>query len=164
MSVHSLTPWKRKSGLEASGGANPLRSLQSEVDSIFDNFFRGFSFAPAIVDEGGILAPKLDVAETEKEYQVTLEIPGVEEKDIDVSLSGDVLTIKGEKKAEEKEEGKNWHRVERSYGSFQRSFTLPDGVNSDKIEAGFKNGVLDVRIPKTGEVKLETKKISVKKS
>jgi HSP20 family protein len=95
----------------------------------------------------------VDVAETTDKIVVKAEIPGMDSKDIDISLSGDVLTIKGEKKTEREEKEENYHLVERSYGSFARSLRLPVGVEGDKIEASYKQGVLIVTCPKKEEVK-----------
>lgn len=165
MTVYNLAPWRRKSGLTAEDSdLRSLRGIQREIDSVFDNFLRGFSFAPAVKEftSSDFLAPNLDIAETDREYQVSLELPGVDENDVDISLSGNILTIKGEKKAEEKKDGKNYHRVERSYGSFQRSLTLPDEVNADKITATFQQGVLHLTVPKLEQKKTEVKKINIK--
>lgn len=155
MTLYQLAPWKRGTG-----------NLHREFDDIFENFFRGFSPAIRESNDDSLLAPRIDVTETDKAFNLTAELPGVEEKDVDVSLSGNVLTIKGEKKSEyeEKDEKKNYHRVERSYGSFQRSLTLPEEVDQAKIDASFKNGVLTIEIPKTAEKTPEIQKIKVKSS
>jgi HSP20 family protein len=107
-------------------------------------------------------APVVDVAEREKDYEITAELPGMDEKDIEVSLSDDVLTIKGEKKEEKEERQKDYHVSERRYGSFQRSLRVPDGVDANKIEAKFKNGVLTLILPKSPEAQKKKKKIEVK--
>jgi HSP20 family protein len=143
------------------------------VDHIFDEFTRGFGRWPLgrRVSEAepllryetsfGVSAPVVDVVEKEKEYQISAELPGLDEKDVDVSVADDMLTIKGEKddmltikgeKREEKEEkAKNYYISERHYGAFQRSFQLPSGVDAEKIEANFQKGVLTVTLPKTPE-------------
>ena len=95
----------------------------------------------------GGAAPVVDVVEKDKEYEITAELPGLDEKNIEVKLSDDVLTIKGEKKEEKEEKQKDYYLSERRYGSFQRSFRLPDGVDAEKIEARFKNGVLTLSLP-----------------
>ena len=102
------------------------------------------------------------MADTEKAYEVTAELPGMDEKNVEVKLANGVLTIKGEKK-EEGEKQKDYHLSERRYGSFQRSFTVPDGVDAEKIEATFKNGVLMVSLPKTPEAQKKEKQIAIKK-
>jgi HSP20 family protein len=98
-------------------------------------------------------SPRINVSETEKEIQVTAELPGIEEKDVEVTLDNGVLLIKGEKKAEKEEKNKNYHRVERSYGAFTRSFTLPQTVSGEEAQAEYNNGVLRVTLPKREEAK-----------
>jgi HSP20 family protein len=105
--------------------------------------------------------PSLDVSETKNNIVVKAEAPGVDPKDIDISLMGDVLTIKGEKRQEKEEKDQNYHRVERSYGVFTRSVRLPQEVQSDKIEASYKNGILKITPPKSEEAKKKEIKIKV---
>lgn len=143
--------------------SDPFRSLQKEIDRVFDDFGHG-SFWP-FADAGGVaarLSPSIDVSETDNAIEVTAELPGVEEKDIDVTLSNGMLTIKGEKRAEKEEKKKDYHLVERSYGSFHRSVALPEGVDTDKVEAHFDNGVLKVSVPKPAEARAASKKIAIK--
>jgi HSP20 family protein len=107
------------------------------------------------------MSPLIDVSETDKGVEVTVELPGVDEKDIDVSLANDVLTIKGEKKSETEKTAKDYHLIERAYGAFERSTRLPCEVDASKVKAEFKNGVLKVKLPKTPEAKAKSHKISV---
>jgi HSP20 family protein len=106
--------------------------------------------------------PAVDIAETDKAYEITAELPGMDEKNIEVKFADGVLTIKGEKKDEKEEKKKDYYLSERSYGSFQRSFQVPEGVDTDKIEATFKKGILTVALPKSTEAQKATKKIDVK--
>jgi HSP20 family protein len=106
--------------------------------------------------------PAADVVEGEREYRITAELPGMSEKDLEISLGGDVLTVKGEKKEEREEQGGNRYVAERRFGSFQRSFRLPEDADPDRIEAGFKNGVLTVTLPKRPEAQAQRRKIEVK--
>ena len=106
--------------------------------------------------------PAVDVAETDKAYEITAELPGLEEKNIEVKLANGVLSIKGEKQEEKEEKQKDYYRRERSFGSFERSFQVPDHVDDDKIEASFKNGILSVTLPKSAEAQKQAKKIEVK--
>jgi HSP20 family protein len=99
----------------------------------------------------------VDLVEKADRYEITAELPGMDEKNIEVKLSNEMLVIKGEKREEKEEKEANYYMSERRYGSFQRAFRLPQGVNADKIEASFKNGVLTVALPKTEEAKKETK-------
>jgi HSP20 family protein len=106
--------------------------------------------------------PAVDVVEKEKEYQLLAELPGLDEKDVEVSVADDILTIKGEKKEEKEEKAKNYYVSERRYGTFQRSFQLPAGVDAEKIEANFQKGVLTVTLPKAPEALKKEKKIAIK--
>lgn len=156
MVIRTLTPWRGRSRI-----VNPLGS---ELDELFDRFTRSFDLAPAWNGEEfqAGLTPRVDVQESEKEYVVNAELPGIAESDIDVSLSDDILTISGEKKQEQEEKDKNFHRVERVYGQFQRQIALPSGLaDESKTEASFKNGVLTITIPKRAE-KQNVKKIPVR--
>jgi HSP20 family protein len=152
----------------------PLEALHKEVDHLFDEFTRGlgwraprrrhFEVEPLLRYETsfGVSAPVVDVVEKEKEYQISAELPGLEEKDVEVSVADDMLTIKGEKKEEKEEKAKNYYLSERRYGAFQRSFQLPPGVDAEKIEAKFQKGVLTVTLPKTPEAQKKEKKIEIK--
>ena len=104
----------------------------------------------------------MDVAEDGKEITLTAELPGLDEKDVEILLSNNVLTIKGEKKSEQEKKEKDYYRVERSYGSFSRTIPLPEGIDADKVNASFKKGVLTVTVPKLPEAQKEVKKIAVK--
>lgn len=108
------------------------------------------------------LSPKVDVSETDTDYEITAELPGMSEKDIELTLKSDMLTLKGEKKEEREEKKKDYYLSERSYGSFQRSFRLADDVDVDKISSKFSKGVLTVNLPKSAEAKANTRKIEVK--
>lgn len=140
---------------------NPLFSLHKEIDRLFGDFAGGFGF-PVMAKAGGpVMAPQLDVVETDKAYEITVELPGVEEKDLELSLADGVLTIKGEKRYEKEDKGKNYLRVERSYGAFQRSIALPNEVDEAKIAAAFANGVLKVTVPKKEGAKPAARKIQI---
>ncbi|MBK7550408.1 MAG: Hsp20/alpha crystallin family protein [Syntrophaceae bacterium] len=142
----------------------PLFSLQREVNRLFDDFFRGFDLRPLrMADERWSgFSPKMDLEETEKEYRITAELPGMEEKDVEVLLTGNSITLKGEKKEEKEEKGKSFYHVERSYGSFQRTVPLPEGIDLKKVDADFRNGVLTIKLPKTAEAKKVGKKVPIK--
>jgi HSP20 family protein len=140
---------------------NPLFSLHKEIDRLFGDFAGGFGF-PAMAKAGGpVMAPQLDVVETDKSYEISVELPGVEEKDLDVSLAEGVLTIKGEKRYEKEDKSKNYLRVERSYGAFQRSIAMPSEVDEVKISAAFTNGVLKLTVPKKEGTKPSARKIQI---
>ena len=109
-------------------------------------------------------APAVDIAEKDKEYEITAELPGMDEKNIDVKFADGILTIKGEKTEEKEEKKKGYYLSERRFGSFQRSFQVPAGVDADKIDASFKNGVLTVILPKSAQAQKSEKKIAIKKA
>jgi HSP20 family protein len=139
---------------------NPFALFRQEMDSLFDRFFRGFEMEPSRARMEAF-TPSIDVKESDKEIKVHAELPGIDEKDIDVSLSKDALTISGEKKEEKEDKGENYYRVERSYGSFTRTVPLPVEIDTEKVKAEFKKGVLTVTLPKTAKAIKQTKKISV---
>jgi HSP20 family protein len=109
-----------------------------------------------------VASPAVDVTESDKAYEITAELPGLDEKNIEVNVANGGLTIRGEKKEEKEEKQKDYYVSERRYGSFERYFSLPEGVDADKIQASFKNGVLKVTLPKTAEAQKPAKKIEVK--
>jgi HSP20 family protein len=151
----------------------PLHRLRSEIDRLFDDFGMGPWLSPfrrAMFDvepfwSGDVSwakVPAVDIAETAKGYEITAELPGIDEKNVEVKYADGMLTIKGEKKDEREEKKENYYLSERSYGSFQRSFRVPDGIDADKVEASFKNGVLTVTMPKTPEAQKKEKRIEIK--
>lgn len=133
-------------------------SLIPEMD-LFDRFFDDLSL-PSLLGQERVMVPAFDVSETEKEYVISGEIPGIDVKDLDVTLLDGRLTIKGEKNQEKEEKDENYHRVERHYGSFERSFRIPENVKTDELEATYKDGILRLTLPKA-EVS-QVKKIEVK--
>jgi len=134
-----------------------LSTLRREMDDLWSRFF-GETRLPRIFAREWL--PSVDISETKDNVVVKAELPGLEAKDIDVSISGDVLNIRGEKKKEEEKKDEHYHYQERYAGSFRRSLRLPVGVKSDKVEAAFKNGVLNITIPKAEEAK--EKQIEIK--
>jgi HSP20 family protein len=133
--------------------------MRRDMDRLWDSFFEG-GLRRGTEGEGEWL-PSLDVAETKNELVVKAEVPGMEPKDIDISLSDGVLTIKGEKKQEKEEKEADYHLVERSYGAFTRLVRLPKEVQSEKISASYKDGILKVTLPKSEEAKKKEIKIKV---
>jgi HSP20 family protein len=147
-------------------------SLRREVDRLFDDFrpfgwrlpSRRTSFEldlPTSLANWSV-NPAFDLVEKDKEYEITAELPGIDEKNVEIKLSNHLLTIKGEKSASKEEKEKDFYLSERRFGSFQRSFQLPEGVDRDGIEATFAKGVLTVRLPKSAEARSAEKKIAVK--
>ena len=143
-----LTPWK----------PFEFDRLRREMDRVWDSFFEGRPSRRT--REEGEWLPSIDVSETKSDLVVKAELPGMEAKDIEISLNEGLLTIKGDKKQEREEKEEGYHLIERSYGSFTRSIRLPKDVQSDKINASYKNGVLKVILPKSEEA--EKKEIKIK--
>ena len=134
------------------GSSGGLPTLRREIDDIFDRFFNEPVFSSAIHRRREWI-PSIDVSETRDAIMVKADLPGMESKDIEVNLQSGTLTIKGEEKAEEEKRDEYFHYQERRRGSFQRSIRLPVDVKEDKVEASFKNGILNIKIPKAEEVK-----------
>lgn len=169
MAIKDMVPWKKSDkNVLVRRQDDPFTSFRYEMDRLFDDFFgRGFGLTPfegGSMDRFGAFNPHVDVAENDKEVKITAELPGLSEQDVEVSLSSDVLTISGEKKHEKEDKGENYYRMERSYGSFQRAISLPAEVQSDKVDATFKNGVLTVTLPKSPQAVQNRKKIAIKAS
>lgn len=153
----------------------PLDSLRQQVDRLFEDFGRGamhFPFGRSAFDVEpfwrrpmiGHGVPAVDITEKEKSFEITAELPGMDEKDIEIRLANGNLIIKGEKKEEKEEKQKGYYLSERHYGSFERMFSLPKGVDSDQIEASFTKGVLTISLPKRPEAIQPEKVIPVKPS
>jgi HSP20 family protein len=157
MNLKSLIPIGRGRGSLWTRNYDPFTSLQREIERVFDDFSRGYPAFGATTTE---LTPKMDVTETAKEFELTAELPGLEEKDVEVNVADNILTIRGEKKAEKEQKEKDYRMVERSYGSFSRSLELPDGVDPDAIKATITKGVLKVTVPKPAPA--ATKKVDIK--
>lgn len=167
MQIKDLIPWGRDKAKnlasENSQSSNPLVSLQHDINHVFEDFWRKVENGwNGHANGGGIFGPSTDITETDTSVDVSVELPGMTEKDVDISLSGNAMTIRGEKKIEHEEERKGIYMSERHYGSFYRTVPLPAGVDPDKAEAKFKNGVLTVSLPKTKEALANIKRIPVK--
>lgn len=168
----------RSKETEAEGGPAfrdwwPPESLRREMESLFGEFGRGLPRIPlrrSIFDMeplwqremARVTTPAVDIVEKDTAYEVTVELPGMDESNIELKLSNGALTIRGEKKEEKEEKKKDYYLSERRYGSFERRFQVPQGVDTGKIEASFKKGVLTVTLPKTHEARAQEKKIAVK--
>ncbi len=169
MNLQKFSPWnwfKREeqggSGelLPTRGGDDPFVRMHREMDRLFEDFFGAFD-KPADWHSGLVLRPNIDIAESKKAYRISVEVPGVDEQDIDLTLDGDALIISGEKRQESEDDEDGYHRVERSYGSFRRVLTLPTDADPDGISAKFRNGVLKIEIPRTREGNGERKRIEI---
>jgi HSP20 family protein len=147
-------------------GEEPLQALRRQFDEFFDEMMQGFR-APSVASMQRPMAPRVDVSENDNEIMVSAELPGVEQKDIDVSLRGRQLMVKGEKRMEGKEgkegKGRTYHRVERSFGPFQRIVAIPFDADPASVSATFRDGVLNVIVPKPADMKAKITKISIKR-
>jgi len=161
---------KGGNGQPAAPVQHPFRSLRDQIDRLMDEFDRGLfpsrwmeltPFSKLTSEIRGLI-PAVDVIDEEKAYRVKAELPGLSEKDIEVTKDGDLLTIKGEKKEEHEEKRKGYFLSERHFGSVERTLRLPNGIDDSKMEAKFENGVLTVILPKTPEAVSKPKKIAVK--
>ena len=153
--------------------SDPFRSLRTEVDRLFDRFAAGlrmpswrhmFDMEPIGLHGSSFTfpTPAVEVTEGNEMFKITAELPGLEQKDIELTMSGDTLSLKGEKRYEKDEKDKDRHMSERAYGSFQRSFVLPDSVDRDKITAELTKGVLTITLPKSAAAQKSAKKIDIK--
>jgi len=138
-----------------------LQTFQHDMNRLFDGFFRG-----DVLDNGSFFtntwSPAVDLSETKDAYQIQAELPGLKKEDVKVTVEENTVTIRGEKKSESEKKEANYHRVERSYGSFERSFSLPGAIKNDSVDAHFEEGVLTVRLPKTEEAKQKLIDVKVK--
>jgi len=174
------TPTKLPVKTESKGQQNvaprawhPFETLHREIDRLFEDLGFGRSkwrlpFQRSVFDaepfwrEFSVAAPAVDIVEKDSAYEITADLPGIDEKNVEVQVSSGNLTIKGQKQEEKEEKKKDYYLQERHFGSFERTFGVPDGVDADKIEATFKKGVLTVTLPKKAEAQKPTKKIDVK--
>lgn len=167
MQIGDLIPWGRDKDKppanEDLSPNTPLATLQRDINTVFEEFWqrveKGWSGRTGAV---GPFGPSTDVAETDDSVEVAVELPGMAEDDIEILLSGDAMTIRGEKKVAREEKRKGVYMSERSYGSFYRTIPLPPGVDTDKAQARFKRGVLTVTLPKSAEAQARVKRIPVK--
>ena len=176
MNLKKLSPWNWFKHEEGSGSnvpvsrqsqyGFPVGRLHNEIDRLFDDFFSAGKF-PSLFDNSGffnnpaLLKPNLDIAEDKENYNITVEVPGVDEKDIKIDVNDNLLTIRGEKRHEQKSSEDKYHSIERSYGAFQRTLSLPANTDNSKITAKFKNGVLNIVIAKKEHSKPEGRTINI---
>ncbi len=163
MSINELMPWnwgKKAVPVRRETATNdPFVRLQQEMNRLFEDFTGG-ALLPL---QGGGFSPRVDVRETEDAIRVSAELPGMREDDLDLKLTDDCLTIAGEKQEEKSGEKDGFSYTERSFGSFRRDIPLPAGVDAEKVEATFKNGVLEITVPKSAEAKDNVKQIPVQR-
>jgi HSP20 family protein len=170
MTEASKVPAKVEGKSAAPAAWHPMETLRREVDRLFEDFGvpglwrsrRGLFEDPFFRRPVAGISPAVDIVEKDKAFEVTADVPGFDEKNIEVKVVNGSLSIKGERKSEREEKQKDYYLSEREFGSFERSFPLPEGIDRDKIEARVKKGVLTVTLPKTPEASAPAKKIEVK--
>jgi len=155
----SLVRWNPARDLSAF--PSDVLSMRKEFNRLFDSFFQG-DLADTTSAFTSAWIPAVDIAERENEFVVRMELPGVKKEDVKITMQEGILTVRGEKKQEKESKGSDFHRVERAYGSFQRSFTLPTAVKSGDIDASFSDGVLNISLPKAEEAKPKQIDVRVK--
>lgn len=166
MTVRDILPFGRGQ-VTVNKGGNPIGIFQGEMNRLFEDFF-GESLPAAWIGRSAVSAPAfsfspaIDVKDTEKEVKIIAELPGIDSKDVSVSVADGYVTIKGEKKLESEEKKEGYYRQERSYGSFQRVVALPENANLDKAEASVKNGVLTVSVPKKADSQGKSRTLEIK--
>jgi HSP20 family protein len=164
MNLGSLILWRDKNQADANPDSysDPFVSFRREVDRMFDDFFTATNRRGLQPWNAGAITPRIDISEADKELVITAEMPGLDEKDFEVTLVGDLLTIKGEKKTEHEDRNGGAYYVERRYGSFSRSVRLPFAAGDQQVEANYDRGVLTVRVPKPPEAQRHVRRIEVK--
>lgn len=165
----NAVPVKRETAYENSSMlTNPLQHFHQEIDRVFDQAFRGFNWVPFGFERpltahhaDHIIKPKLDLGASGNEYTITVEVPGVDPEEVKLEIVNDTLTIRGEKKQKKEEREKNFYRIERSYGSFQRVLSLPEDADQNGVKATFKKGILTVTLPRKALPESEVKQVEV---
>lgn len=163
--LRDLVPWQGSQVRTPSRmSENPITALRREMDTLFDDFFGGFPWSSGALLEGrvGSFSPRVEIKETDKEVIVRAELPGMSEKDLDVSYTDNHLTIRGEKKRHEEKNEEDRYYCEASYGSFERLIPLTVEIDQDKVDASMKDGVLTIRLPKTPQAQKRTVKVGVR--
>ncbi|MEA2782883.1 MAG: hypothetical protein QOK29_4427 [Rhodospirillaceae bacterium] len=176
MRVSDLIPWHSNRASRSDtrdvparrddGGGDPLGALQSEINRVFDSFWRGFDLpmlGGGAADLGSENLPRVDVRDTGQAIEVVAELPGMEPGDIDISFSDGALTIRGEKRSEREEQDRGYVVRERRFGLVERTVSLPDGIDFDAAQASFRNGVLTITIPKTAQAQSALRRIPVQR-
>ena len=166
MPINDLVPLRKTNGGLVNGRdeMDPFSQLHHEIDRVFSNFMTDWPLTGrmSLMDRRfGKFVPDVDITESDKEFRVTAELPGMDENDLDVSYVEGLLTIKGEKREEHEEQRGDSYRLERQFGAFERTIPLPSGVNPDKAKASFKKGVLSITLPKTEEARSNKKIIRI---
>jgi len=160
MKIKNMVPSKIRSPLKRREEENPFLSLRNEMNRLFDSFFDDFSIGP-FRERWGKIFPQVNIKENNKQIEVSAEMAGIDQKDVDISIYNNVLTLRGEKKQEKEDKDGDYYHKECSYGSFHRDIALPSEVDEEKVKADFKKGVLKITLPKKEEAQRKAKKIEI---
>jgi HSP20 family protein len=168
MDIRSLMPFRRAPAVSRrTGSADLFAAFRDEMNRAFDEFFAGVGFpllgSPSAGNAPALLTPQMDVSETDKEIHIAVDLPGLEAEDIELTLDDDILTISGEKAAQREEDERDYHVIERLEGTFSRSIRLPFEIDPAQVQAVFKDGVLEIAIPKPAEAHQKRRRIGVKR-
>jgi len=165
MAFSDLIPWKKNRKEKDLQRQDPISGLQQEMNRLFEDFFEQPYALSRLSEESGLqssFSPSVDISETDEEIRVAVELPGMDPENIEVSYTGNALTISGEKQTEREQQEEHFYRKERSYGSFRRSIPLPGTIREEDVEASFKNGVLQIQLPKSPEARERASRIEIK--
>ncbi len=160
MKIKDIVPTKIRSSLKRREEENPFLTLRQEMNRLFDNFFDDFSIRP-FKTPWERTYPQVNIKENDKQIEISAELPGMDQKDVDISLYNNILTIQGEKRQEQEDKEGDYYHMECSYGSFHRDIPLPSEVDASKVKADFKKGVLKIFLPKKEEAERQAKKIEI---
>lgn len=165
--MFNIIPWNHSSNLSAKRETTPISYLQNEVNRLFEDFFSDFQ-SPSILSSaeanGKSLAPAVDIVENDKSFKVEVELPGMDQDDVEVTINDNYLTIKGEKQTSKENKDENYIRRERYYGSYQRTIALPETVNADKAKATFNKCILCIDVPKKEEAIKPSRNVDIKEA
>jgi HSP20 family protein len=160
MALKDLIPWKRRQNDQTESGMDyPLHRFHWNINRILDDIMGSWSNDSLPGD--GFISPRIDLSETKKNLTITADMPGMDEDNIDVSLENNFLVIRGQKKTEKEDQGQHYYHMERSYGSFYRTISLPCEVDESKVKADYKKGVLTIHLPKPKDERRQSRKIEV---
>jgi HSP20 family protein len=168
MGISDLIPWRKnrqEKSLQPQDQQDPISGLQDEMNRLFGDFFAAPTALDRFSEKDGLQAafsPSIDIRETDEEVRVEAELPGMDPEDIDVSYTGNTLTISGEKRTEKEQKNERYFRKERAYGSFRRSISLPGAIQEEEIAASFQHGVLQVNLPKDKTAREGSSRIEIK--
>jgi len=172
MSLRNLIQRNRPTSVainRTNNNLQPISSLQNQINSMFNDFFSNDNWPFSAMslpsfqraNAANFIMPSVNVSETDNEYRITAELPGINTQDIDIAINNNNITLSGEKSEENEDSGENYLVCERSYGSFQRSIPLPQGANTDEAQASFNDGVLTINIPKRAEAVSHSRKLEI---